>query len=63
LKCSTSISEFIGGPIGSALALLAVGTAKTRDEPIGPGFGDNVGVYAGFAAALAKIDSKGGIEV
>jgi hypothetical protein len=38
-------------------------SAKTRDEPIGPGFDDNLGVYAGFAAAIAKIDSKGRIEV
>jgi hypothetical protein len=38
-------------------------SAKPRDEPIGPGFDDNLGVCAGFVAAIAKIDSKGRIEV
>jgi hypothetical protein len=34
-----------------------------KEKPIRPGFDNNLGMYAGLAAAIAKIDSKGGIEV
>ncbi|MEH6950840.1 hypothetical protein V4R08_05755 [Nitrobacter sp. NHB1] len=32
-------------------------------QPLGPGFDDNLCVYAGFVAVIAKIDSNGRIEV
>ncbi|HEU4804544.1 MAG TPA: hypothetical protein VFS91_01840 [Nitrobacter sp.] len=46
------------------LAAFSLGFAGYREKGADrPGFDNNLDVYAGLAAAIAKIDSKGGIEV